>query len=71
MALFVRPSNDVAVGMYRKRDYIVYREVNKYYSKSGPGTTEEDAYDMRKALSADPKKETLETKRKRIEPSEL
>ncbi len=67
----MRPSNDVAVEMYKKRDYIVYREVTQYYSKSGPGTTEEDAYDMRKALSGDPNKETLETKRKRIDPSEL
>lgn len=57
--LFVRPSNDVAVGMYKKRDYIVYREVASYYSKSGPGTSEEDAYDMRKALSSDPDKSTL------------
>lgn len=36
--LFVRVSNLVAVGMYRKFGYVVYRQVLGYYSG------EEDAY---------------------------
>ncbi|KJE94503.1 N-acetyltransferase [Capsaspora owczarzaki ATCC 30864] len=47
--LFVRKSNEVAINMYRKFGYIVYRTVLNYYS----GVEEEDAYDMRKALSRD------------------
>eukprot|EP00794_Sanderia_malayensis_P017558 gene17558-19309_t len=57
--LFVRVSNTVAVEMYKKFGYIVYRTVLQYYS----GDPEEDAYevnftctsisDMRKALSRD------------------
>lgn len=48
--LFVRVSNSVAINMYRLLGYTVYRTVLQYYS----GETEEDAYDMRKALSRDP-----------------
>jgi len=48
--LFVRVSNHVAVGMYKKLGYSVYRQVIGYYSG------EEDAYDMRKALPRDVKK---------------
>ena len=51
--LFVRVSNDVAVGMYRKFGYSVYRRVIGYYSG------EEDAYDMRKALSRDVDKKSV------------
>ncbi len=53
--LFVRSSNDVAIGMYKKLGYVVYRRVLKYYS-SGP---EEDALDMRKALSRDKNKTSV------------
>jgi N-terminal acetyltransferase B complex catalytic subunit len=38
--LFVRPSNRVAVGMYKSFGYDVYQAVNKYYS----GGKSEDAY---------------------------
>ena len=48
--LFVRVSNKVAITMYRRLGYTVYRTVLQYYS----GETDEDAYDMRKALSRDP-----------------
>jgi len=47
--LFVRVSNAVAINMYHKLGYVVYRTVLDYYS----GDTDEDAYDMRKALSRD------------------
>lgn len=32
--LFVRASNNVAIGMYKKLGYNIYRTVNKYYSSS-------------------------------------
>lgn len=38
--LFVRVSNVVAIGMYRKLGYVVYRQVLGYYSGASP----EDAY---------------------------
>ena len=47
--LFVRASNEVAIGMYKRFGYSVYRRVLKYYS----GNPEEDAFDMRKPLSRD------------------
>ncbi|XP_045170066.1 N-alpha-acetyltransferase 20-like [Mercenaria mercenaria] len=47
--LFVRVSNKVAVDMYNKLGYSVYRRVIEYYS----GEVDEDAFDMRKALSRD------------------
>ena len=51
--LFVRVSNKMAISFYKKLGYIVYRTVRKYYSG------EEDAYDMRKALSIDKHKWSL------------
>ena len=48
--LFVRVSNSVAIKMYELLGYTVYRKVLQYYS----GETDEDAFDMRKALSRDP-----------------
>lgn len=53
--LFVRVSNDIAVEMYKKLGYIVYRTVLEYYS----GDPDEDAYDMRKALSRDVNKKSI------------
>lgn len=47
--LFVRVSNAIAIEMYKKHGYIIYRTVLDYYS----GETEEDGYDMRKACSRD------------------
>ncbi|TRY63666.1 hypothetical protein TCAL_00860 [Tigriopus californicus] len=47
--LFVRVSNAAAIKMYTLLGYTVYRTVLQYYS----GDTDEDAYDMRKALSRD------------------
>ena len=60
--LFVRPSNKIAVDMYKNLGYIVYRTVEMYY------TGEEDAYDMRKAMPRDKDKVTLIPKKDRIKP---
>ncbi len=43
MDLFVRASNDVAITLYEKLGYVIYRTVLKYYSASGD-TDAEDAY---------------------------
>ncbi|GAA5999383.1 peptide alpha-N-acetyltransferase complex B subunit NAT3 [Rhodotorula paludigena] len=50
--LFVRRSNDLAIGLYRSLGYMIYRRVRGYYG-GGPGEKDEDAYDMRKALPRD------------------
>lgn len=51
--LFVRISNVLAIAMYERLGYVVYRQVERYYSG------EEDAYDMRKALPRDPEKASM------------
>ncbi|OLY83138.1 N-alpha-acetyltransferase 20 [Smittium mucronatum] len=53
--LFVRPSNLVAVNMYKKFGYVVYRRILEYYWSSDDNPAE-DGLDMRKSLSRDPKK---------------
>jgi N-terminal acetyltransferase B complex catalytic subunit len=53
--LFVRVSNKRAVDMYHKLNYIIYRRILGYYS----GERDEDAFDMRKALSRDVNKKFL------------
>lgn len=45
--LFVRTSNSLAIAMYNRMGYSVYRTILNYYGGS------EDAYDMRKALARD------------------
>jgi len=52
--LFVRKSNTAAINFYKSLGYIVYRTVLDYYS----GEPDEDAYDMRKALSRDVEKKS-------------
>lgn len=42
----------LAVNMYKKMGYVVYRTVIRYYG-------DEDAYDMRKALKRDTNKESM------------
>lgn len=64
--LFVRKSNEVAIGMYEGMGYRVYRTVVNYYSQP-----EEDSYDMRKAMPRDKDGVTLYTDRNCISPSEL
>ena len=49
--LFVRNSNRVATEMYKKMGYVVYRRVLNYYHGGGVFPKDEDALDMRKALS--------------------
>ncbi|CAI9556089.1 unnamed protein product, partial [Staurois parvus] len=56
--LFVRVSNQVAFNTYKQLGYSVYRTVLKYYSTSS-GEPDEDAYDMRKALSRDTEKKSV------------
>ncbi|KAF2655035.1 N-acetyltransferase [Lophiostoma macrostomum CBS 122681] len=45
--LFVRASNDIAIDLYRKMGYSVFRRVANYYND------DEDAFDMRKPLTRD------------------
>ena len=45
--LFVRCSNSLAIKVYEKRGYIIYRRIKGYYSG------QEDAFDMRLPLSRD------------------
>lgn len=53
--LFVRQSNKKACQMYEKMGYSTFRRIVGYYTGSAP----EDALDMRKALPADPEKNSL------------
>ena len=53
--LFVRASNQLAIGMYEKFGYVTYRRVLGYYSGDDP----EDALDMRKALPRDKEKKSI------------
>ncbi|KAI9798082.1 MAG: hypothetical protein M1833_004979 [Piccolia ochrophora] len=56
--LFVRKSNKLAIDMYSKMGYSVFRRVLAYYSDDPTGIAEEeDALDMRKPLSRDKKRE--------------
>ena len=66
MDLFVRSSNEVAIGMYQKLGYVIYRRIRNYYS--GP---EEDAFDMRKSMPRDPGKQTMQPLNKTIDPKDL
>jgi len=63
--LFVRISNTVAIEMYQKFDYVIYRTITGYYSG------EEDAYEMRKALPRDINKASLGTTEKVVNPSQI
>ena len=51
--LFVRSDNEVAQNLYRGLGYSVFRKVVGYYNDDS------DAYDMRKPLSRDAKRETV------------
>ncbi|GAA5875613.1 hypothetical protein JCM8547_000886 [Rhodosporidiobolus lusitaniae] len=57
--LFVRQSNDLAIGLYKSLGYMVYRRVRGYYG-GGPGQRDEDAYDMRKPLPRDVNKLSIQ-----------
>lgn len=51
--LFVRKSNSLAIGMYKRMGYVVYRTILNYYGG------DEDAYDMRKSLARDRNKSSM------------
>ncbi|KAI9208749.1 acyl-CoA N-acyltransferase [Polychytrium aggregatum] len=65
--LFVRSSNSVAIDMYTKFGYTVYRRVLSYYTGDDP----EDAFDMRKALPRDVKKESIIPLKHPVRPEDL
>lgn len=52
--LFVRESNSIAISFYKKLGYTVYRKVIDYYL-----SPKEHAYDMRKSLEIDTKKDMM------------
>ena len=49
----MRVSNTVAIRMYQRLGYTVYRRVLGYYGGGGAGDASEDALDMRKSLPRD------------------
>jgi N-terminal acetyltransferase B complex catalytic subunit len=63
--LFVRVSNSVAINMYKGFGYSMYRTVLNYYAG------DEDAYDMRKAMPRDVKKESVIPLSKPVRPEDL
>ncbi|EGR27599.1 n-acetyltransferase 5, putative [Ichthyophthirius multifiliis] len=67
--LFVRPSNNIAVGMYKALGYDIYQTVNKYYSSQNGKS--EDGYDMRKSMKRDIQKITMKPTGKTIQPDQL
>ncbi|CAG8502300.1 4133_t:CDS:2 [Scutellospora calospora] len=69
--LFVRVSNTVAIGMYKKFGYSVYRRVIGYYSSGD--NNEEDAFDMRKPLPKDVNKGSIieNGEERRVKPEDL
>lgn len=68
--LFVRQSNQIAVGMYKQLGYSIYRTVLGYYS-SPNGDRDEDAYDMRKALSRDVYRTSIVPLKDPVNPEDL
>ena len=67
--LFVRPSNNIAVGFYRQLGYEVYRTVTGYYSSTEGAS--EDSYDMRKSMPKDSEGKLSRPLNKSIMPHEL
>jgi N-terminal acetyltransferase B complex catalytic subunit len=63
--LYVRVSNTVAIEMYKRRGYEIYRVVSGYYSG------EENAFDMRKPLRRDLEKKSLVGSGKVVNPEDL
>lgn len=53
--LFVRQSNNLAIGLYESLGYMIYRRVQAYYG-GGPGEKDEDAYGACSVYSAKPSK---------------
>ena len=69
--LFVRKSNKIAIALYEGLGYTVFRVVKDYYSDNAtPGSRPgqgEDAYDMRKPLKRDVKREHVRDNGKEFE----
>ncbi|KAH8652453.1 N-acetyltransferase 5 [Xylariales sp. PMI_506] len=59
MDLFVRKSNERAIQFYKRMGYSVYRVVKDYYADNvkNPAAGGEDAFDMRKPMKRDVKRE--------------
>jgi N-terminal acetyltransferase B complex catalytic subunit len=59
--LFVRVSNHKAIAFYKSMGYSVFRVVKDYYGEhsSDPTLSSEDAYDMRKPMKRDVKREHI------------
>ncbi|KAL2111835.1 hypothetical protein VUR80DRAFT_9223 [Thermomyces stellatus] len=57
--LFVRKSNHKAINFYKSMGYSVYRVVQDYYGDhaTDPNASSEDAFDMRKPMKRDTKRE--------------
>lgn len=59
MDLFVRASNKLAIDMYKKFGFHVFRRVERYYGSGDNPHDGEDAFDMRMPLKRDVDKESL------------
>lgn len=59
--LYVRASNELAINMYKKMGYSVFRRVVNYYmdDPTGKSNSGEDAFDMRKPLDRDKEREHI------------
>lgn len=66
--LFVRASNELGHSVYTKLGYIIYRRVLNYYAGKDDG---EDAFDMRKALSADKDRRSVKPMTRPVHVDEL
>ncbi|KAL7410154.1 N-acetyltransferase [Mrakia frigida] len=71
--LFVRCNNLVAIDMYEKLGYTVFRRVVGYYQGIGGGPDGEDAFDMRKCLPRDVERKSIRPNGKniRVKPSDV
>ncbi|KAI9663396.1 MAG: hypothetical protein M1829_006088 [Trizodia sp. TS-e1964] len=64
--LYVRVSNKAAIEMYQRLGYSIYRRVVAYYIDEPVGTGE-DAFDMRKSLVRDVKREHVRERGEQFE----
>jgi len=62
--LFVRVSNKVAIGMYERMGYVIYRRILDYYG-------DEDGYDMRKAMPRDKNKTSMIPLKEPVHPNSM
>ncbi len=73
--LFVRTSNHKAITFYKSMGYSVFRVVKDYYGdhSTDPSLSGEDAYDMRKPMKRDVKKEHIreDGEKHEVDPSDV